>query len=182
MSCVYKLLIGIMARRLTRLSMETRILSVEQKIARTTEGCYEHTHISESIVGQSRRNKKKLSLAWLDIRNAFGSVPHSAIITTLRHLGVPNKLITLVSNAYSGASSTIKTPEGLTRSIPVRAGVKQSLPLSLILFHLCIECILRRAKKVKNAASKLKSDSVFITGLLCCVCKSYWTQRRKQPT
>ena len=154
MSCIYKLLMGIMARRLTRWSIEMGILSAEQKSARPTEGCYKHTYILKSIVGQSRRNKKKLSLAWLDIRNAFGSVPHSAIITTLRHLGVPEELITLISNAYRGASSTVKTPDGLTRSIPVRAGVKQGCPLSPIFFNLCIELILRR---IKNAASKLKS-------------------------
>ena len=154
MSCIYKLLMGIMARRLTRWSIETGILSAEQKSARPTEGCYEHTYVMKSLVGQARRNKKKLSLAWLDIRNAFGSVPHHAITTTLRYLGVPQELITLILNAYTGASSTFKTPDGLTRSIPVRAGVKQGCPLSPILFNLCIKLILRR---VKNAASKLKS-------------------------
>ena len=154
MSCIYKLLMGIMARRLTRWSIEMGILSAKQKSAWPTEGCYEHTYILKSIVGQSRKNEKKLSLAWLDTRNAFGSVPHSAIITTLHHVGVPDELITLISNAYRGASSTIKTPDGLTRSIPVRAGVNQGCPLSPILFNLCIELILRR---VKNAALKLKS-------------------------
>ena len=74
MSGIYKLLMGILAKRLTRWSIDAGILSPEQKSARPTEGCYEHTYILKSLVGQARRNKKKLSLAWLDIRNAFGSV------------------------------------------------------------------------------------------------------------
>ena len=82
MSCIYKLLMGIMAKRLTCWSIDMGLLSDEQKSARLTEGCFEHAYILKSIVGQAQRNKKRLSLAWLDICNAFGSVPHSVIITT----------------------------------------------------------------------------------------------------
>ncbi len=46
------------------------------------QDCYEHMYVLKSLVGQARRNKKKLSLTWLDIRNAFGSVPHAAILAT----------------------------------------------------------------------------------------------------
>ena len=166
-SCVYKLLMGIMAKRLTRWSVDLGILSEEQKSARPTEGCYEHTYVLKAVVGQARRNKKKLSLAWLDLRNAFGSVPHCVIVTTLRHLGVPEELVTLICNAYRGASSTIKTSAGLTRSIPIRAGVKQGCPLSPILFNLCIELIVRR---IKSAAAKLKSGQCVHYGtLLSCL-------------
>ena len=154
MSCIYKLLMGILAKRITRWSIDAGILSAEQKSARPTEGCYEHTHILKSLVGQARRNKKKLSLAWLDIRNAFGSAPHSAILTTHRYIGVPEELISLIMNAYRGASTTIKLPDGTTRAIPIQTGVKQGCPLSPILFNLCIELILRR---VKETAAKLKS-------------------------
>ena len=156
MSCIYKLLMGIIAKRLTRWSIDAGILSPEQKCARPTEGCYEHTYILKSLVGQARRNKKKLSVAWLDIRNAFGSVPHAVILSTLRHIGVPVELTSLIMNAYTGAASIFKTPQGDTSAIPIRAGVKQGCPLSPILFNLCIELIIRR---VKAAAATLKSGS-----------------------
>ena len=167
MSCIYKLLMGILAKRLTRWSIDMGILSPEQKCARPTEGCYEHTYILKSLVGQARHNKKKLSVAWLDIRNAFGSVPHVTIPNTLRHIGVPSELISFIMNAYTGASTSIKTPDGETRAIPIRAGVKQGCPLSPILFNLCIELIIRR---VKAAASKLKSGNcVHYGSALCCL-------------
>ena len=157
---------GIIAKRLTRWSIDAGILSEEQKCARPTEGCYEHTYILKSLVGQARRNKKKLCVAWLDIRNAFGSVPHVTIVNTLRHIGVPDPIVSLIMNAYTGASTTIKSSAGETRSIPIRAGVKQGCPLSPILFNLCIELILRR---VKSAAAKLKSGDCnhYGTALSC---------------
>ena len=167
MSCVYKLLMGIMAKRITRWAIDTGILSLEQKCARPTEGCYEHTYILKSLVGQARRDKKKLCVAWLDIRNAFGSIPHSTILHTLRHLGAPEELVSFVMNAYTGAATTIRTPDGTTRAIPIRAGVKQGCPLSPILFNLCIELILRR---VKSAATKLKAGQcVHYGSLLSCL-------------
>ena len=70
-------------------------------------------------------------------------------------------------NAYRGASTTIKLPDGSTRSIPIQAGVKQGCPLSPILFNLCIELILRR---VKEAAANLKSGQCDYCGtLICCL-------------
>lgn len=154
MSCIYKLFMGTMAKRLTHWSIETGILSDQQKCARPTEGCYEHTYVMKSLVGEARRSKKKLCIAWLDIRNAFGSVPHSTIRTTLQHIGVPQEFVNLIMNAYTGASTVIKTPNGSTSKIPIRAGVKQGCPMSPILFNLCIELILR---KVKNSAEKIKA-------------------------
>ena len=114
-------------------------------------------------MGQARRNKKKLSVAWLDIHNAFRSVPHNTIRTTLRQIGAPADLISLIMNAYTGATTVIKTPNGNTSAIPIQAGVKQGCPLSPILFNLCIEVILR---KVKSAASKLKSGPCIHYGTL----------------
>ena len=156
MSVIYKLFMAVWAKRLKRWSIEAGVLSTEQKSARPTEGCYEHTYLLKSLVADARRRKQKLFLAWLDIRNAFGSVPHNTIRSTLRHIGVPPDLVTLIMNAYTGASSVIKTPQGNTNAIPLRAGVKQGCPLSPILFNLCIELILRM---VKDKAAKLKSGS-----------------------
>ena len=148
MSVIYKLFMGVLAKRLTRWSIQAGVLSDEQKSARPSEGCYEHTYLLKSLVADARRRKQKLYLAWSDIRNR----------STLRHIGVPADMVCLIMNAYMGATSVIKTPNGDTPGIPLRAGVKQGCPLSPILFNLCIELILRivkaKAKKLKSGACK----------------------------
>ena len=151
MSCIYKLLMGIIAKRLTSWAITNNLLSNEQKSAHPSEGCYEHTFLLQSIVGDARRLQKNIYLAWLDLKNAFGSIPHSAISTTLSHMGIPPSLIEFIMNAYTGASTRILTSVGLTE-VPVLAGVKQGCPLSPILFNLTIELIIR---SIKNTA---KSD------------------------
>ena len=101
MSCIYKLLVGIIAKRLTSWAISNDLLSNEQKSARPSEGCYEHTFLLQSIIADARRLQKNIFLAWLDLKNAFGSIPHAAISTTLSHMGVPSSLIDLIMNAYS---------------------------------------------------------------------------------
>jgi hypothetical protein len=144
MSCLYKLLMAIIAKRMTSFSINNDLLSQQQKSARPCEGCYEHAFLLESIVNDARRQPRPLCLAWLDIRNAFGSVPHSALLTTLTHMGFPPDLITMIGNVYTGATTEIVTPLGKTPSIPIHSGVKQGCPLSAILFNLAVELIIRK--------------------------------------
>jgi hypothetical protein len=156
MSCIYKLFMSVMADRLVNYSIENNYLSSSQKSARPTEGCYEHTFVLQSLVLDAKRHQKNLCLAWLDLRNAFGSVPHEVIRITLSHMGVPDSVVNLVMNIYTNATTEIKTPAGSTPGIPIHAGVKQGCPLSPILFNLCIEIILRAVAMKGHATGPVK--------------------------
>ena len=143
MSCIYKLFMSVIANRLVDFAIHNDLLSHCQKSARPPEGCYEHTFILQSLLLDVKRLQKNVCLAWLDLRNAFGSVPHDVIKLTLSHLGVPQSLVDLIANVYNGASTIVRTPVGDTPSIPILSGVKQGCPLSPILFNLSVEIILR---------------------------------------
>ena len=159
MSCIYKLFMSVMAERLVNYSIENNLLSSSQKSARPTEGCYEHTFILQSLVLDAKRHKKNLFLAWLDLRNAFGSVPHDVISVTLSHLGVPDSVVNLVKNVYTNATTEVRTPSGITPGIPINAGVKQGCPLSPILFNMCIEIILHAVSSAGHNNGPVNSFS-----------------------
>ena len=143
MSSIYKLLMSVIAKRLVNFAIDSELLSASQKSARPTEGCYEHSFLLQSLVLDAKRLQKNVFLAWLDLRNAFGSVPHEVIEITLSHLGVPQSVVELIKNIYTDANTVVRTPAGLTSEIPLLSGVKQGCPLSPILFNLSIEIILR---------------------------------------
>ncbi len=149
---------GVIAKRLTSWAIDNDLVSKEQKSARPSEGCYEHTFLLQSIIADTRRSHKNVFVAWLDLRNAFGSIPHSAITTTLTHIGVPLPLIEMITNSYSGATTQIRTPTGLTADIPVLSGVKQGCPLSPIIFNLTIDLIIRA---IKQTASDIGHTKVY---------------------
>ena len=142
-SCMYKLFVAIVSDRISKWANNNNLLSDCQKSFRQGEGCYEHTFVLQSIVKDARNNGKRLSIAWLDLQTAFGSVPHEAIHATLSHMGFPLELIDLIKDLYTNTFSTFQTNEGVTNLIPILAGVKQGCPLSPILFNLTVELLIR---------------------------------------
>lgn len=164
MSCIYKLLMSIIANRLVTYSIDNNLLSDVQKSARPSEGCYEHTFILQSLVLDAKRLGEDLFLSWLDLKNAFGSVPHDVIQITLHHLGVPEGIVDLIKNIYTNASTEVNTPSGTTPpTIPLLAGVKQGCPLSPIIFNLCIEVILRSVIAKGQSNSPVKHHGQLIS-------------------
>ena len=143
MSCIYKLFMSVMASRIVTYAIANNLLSDCQKSARPSEGCYEHTFLLQSLVLDAKRLQKNVFLAWLDLRNAFGSVPHDVIETTLSHLGIPPSVVQLIKNVYTDAHTVVRTPAGETAAVPILSGVKQGCPLSPIIFNLSVEIILR---------------------------------------
>ncbi|GFQ68236.1 hypothetical protein TNCT_727131 [Trichonephila clavata] len=50
---------------------------------------------------KARRDKCERFVAWLDIANAFGSIPHGVILSALRNCGVDQDFARLVQNIYT---------------------------------------------------------------------------------
>ena len=161
-SCLYKLLMTVLAKRMTTFSISNDLLSNAQKSARPSEGCYEHAFILQSVLSDARRQPCPLCLAWLDIGNAFGSIPHSALSTTLLHMGFPPDLVRMITNVYTGSTTEIPTSTGKTSPIPIYSGVKQGYPLSAILFNLSLELVIR---KCISAAALFPRDPLKHHGL-----------------
>ena len=91
----------------------------------------------------ARRSRRPLHLVWFDLRNAFGSVPHKLLWFSLRSIGVPDEVVSILMDIYEGFSFQVQTAGGLTGEIPQDRGVKQGCPLSPLLFNLAVEGLLR---------------------------------------
>ncbi|GFU07536.1 retrovirus-related Pol polyprotein from type-1 retrotransposable element R2, partial [Nephila pilipes] len=138
-----KVFSSVLAARISSWANINSRLSPFQKGFRENDGCSEHNFILEQAITGAKRHHLDLSMAWLDLENAFGSVPHRFILEALGHAGVPSSTVAIISAIYTGSTSTIRTSAGWTGPIPMRAGVRQGCPLSAILFNLSLEQILR---------------------------------------
>jgi hypothetical protein len=72
-------------------------------------GCVEHSAISNAIMSDAVKRKKDLFIASLDLRDAFGSIPHSLIDRNMRGLGFPRKVTKVVMESYRDAFINIQT-------------------------------------------------------------------------
>ena len=141
---VYKLYSATIARRLADWAIETGAILPTQKGFLPYDGCAEHSFILRSILDHSRRRKHNLLAAWLDLRDAFGSVSHELMVAMMSRLGLHGKSLDIVADIYKDATIAIKTgKDSFTADIPQHRGVKQGCPLSPILFNFAIEGLLR---------------------------------------
>ncbi|KAK3925266.1 Retrovirus-related Pol polyprotein from type-2 retrotransposable element R2DM [Frankliniella fusca] len=141
--CFYKLFTGILAARLGRWAAATGAVSSCQKGFMPSEGCLEHNFILQQCIDEVKVSSRHLAVAWLDLRNAFGSVPHSVIFFILKQHGVHPGLISIIKDLYMNCTTTFSTLSGETRAVPMLSGVKQGDPLSPIVFNLAIELLIR---------------------------------------
>ena len=100
----------------------------------TLPGVTEHQTKLATIIKTAKRKNRSLAVAWLDIANAYGSVHHSLIDFSLAHYHAPPEFRRLLRSWYDGLSATISTNEWATAPVPLRIGVYQGDPLSVVVF------------------------------------------------
>ena len=169
---IYKLYSALIARRIASWAITTSAFSPAQKGFLGFDGCTEHNFLLRSMLTDSRRHKQNLILVWLDLREAFPSVPHDLMRLMMERLGLSGSIIQTVSDIYSNASVSIRTGrDSYTSHIPQKRGVKQGCPLSPILFNIVLEGLLRHLSNSEAgytlAGSKLNSlayaDDICVT-------------------
>ena len=80
-----------------------------------------------------------LTIAWIDLENAYGSVPHKLITFALNHV-IPY-LVELVRNLYINLTVSVITPSWSTASFDMEIGVFQGDPLSVSIFNVVINTL-----------------------------------------
>ena len=157
---LYKVYASIIARRLSTWAISNNIVSPSQKGFLPVEGCLEHGFVLKSVLQDSRRNKREACIAWLDLKDAFGSVPHPVLLETLRLAGLQGSTLDVIKDIYTNSTTSVKTSSATSTPIICRRGVKQGCPLSPILFDLIIEVIIRAMDRVPKAGYRIAHSTV----------------------
>ncbi|GFW64535.1 retrovirus-related Pol polyprotein from type-1 retrotransposable element R2 [Trichonephila clavipes] len=123
------------------------VLSPAQKGFMPHDGVIEQNFLINQHLEEVRRNQQDRLLAWLDISNAFGFVPHEVILNALIANGVDHEFVSLVSNIYSNSTTRVFAGDRLTDPINIKRGVKQGCPLSGMLFNLALDQVLRTVQE-----------------------------------
>jgi len=150
---VPKLFAALLADRLTDWAVTRGKLCSAQKGFLRDEGCYEHNFVLQEVLTHAKRTRRPAVVAWLDLSNAFGSIPHAAIRRALVRSAVPRGLIAIWDSMYDGCTTRVRTAEGHTAPIPIRSGVRQGCPLSPIIFNLAIDSVVRVAAESSDGYS-----------------------------
>ena len=121
---------AVRAKRLASWASEAGAISPSQKGFIPGEGCLEHAFLMRSMMEDARRSKRPLHV-WFDLRNAFGSVPHKLLWFSLRSIGVPDEVVSILMDIYEGSSFQVQTAGGL-RARYLRIGESSKAVLSAL--------------------------------------------------
>ena len=97
------------------------------------------------IIKKAREFQKNIYFFFIDYTNAFNCVDHSKPWKILKEMGIPDNLTCLLINLYAGQEATVRTAHGTTDWFQIGKGVCQACILSLCLFNLYAEHIMRNA-------------------------------------
>ena len=75
----------------------------------------------------------------------FDCVDHNELWKVLKEMGIPDQLTCLLKTLYAGQEATVRTGHGTTDWFQIRKRVHQGCKLSLCLFNLYAEYIMRNA-------------------------------------
>ena len=95
-----------------------------------------------SALKEARSTMSDLATIWLDIANAYGSIPHRLIFFALQRYGVPAGWIALIKNYYVGIYSKSFSEFAPSNWHQHLKGIFAGCTISIILFLAGINIIL----------------------------------------
>jgi hypothetical protein len=155
-NCLCRVFTCIMARFFQEINAEHHLFSDSQKgFIKKTNGCSEHGILLNELFHDARRNHKDLVVTAIDFTNAFGSVPHELILSTMKQRNFPECTRKIVQDMYANASSVIELRGGKSAPMAWKKCVKQGYPLSPHHFNLCLEPLIQLIKRGNKGMAEL---------------------------
>ena len=104
---------------------------------------------------------------------------HNKLWKILREMGIPDHLTCLLRNLYAGQEATVRTGRRTTDCFQIRKGVRQGCILSLCLFNLYAEYIMRNAG-LDEAQAGIKTAGRNINNLREQMTPPLWQKVKKK--
>jgi hypothetical protein len=140
-----KVFMSVLARRLTAYVMNNRFIDISIQKAGVPgfPGCIEHAHMIWECIQRHKKEKKDLDVIWLDLANAYGSIPHRFLQFALEFFWVPGAVREMVKKYYGQFKMRFTTREYTTQWQPLEVGIPMGCPVSPLLFVMGMEVIIR---------------------------------------
>ena len=106
------------------------------------DGVTEHTEMLAHILKTAKQEQRSVTVALLDLRNAFGEVNHNLIAAALKFHHAPLDFIQMFQSIYENNFIVVSMANKVTDPIRVERGVLQGDPCSPLLFNLCFNTLM----------------------------------------
>ena len=149
---VGKIFFSVIAKRLENYMLANKFITHAQKgFKAETPGCLEHSFAMFEALLDAKHNQRQIVIAWLDLKNAYGSVRHNLIQFALSWFHVPLIIRQLILNYYDKICAQIRSKEWRTPFFVFDIGLFQGCVLSCILFNCVFQLLLNLVARLSSA-------------------------------
>ena len=147
-----KVFFSVLAKRLTSFLLSNSYVetSIQKAGIPGFPGCLEHVSTIWSRLKQAKAERGDLHVVWLDLANAYGSVPHRFIQFALELFHVPQKMNRFIDKYFSTFQFRFSIPSGVTNLCRLEKGIAMGCAISPILFVMVMEMIIRSSGSCDN--------------------------------
>ena len=108
--------------------------------------CLEHTRVLTQLLGEAKESKGDMTVLWLDLANAYGSMPNKVLEEALNIHHVPPSVCDLIADYYNNfrlrACSSTVTSEWQT----LEKGIITGCTMSAVLFSFTMNMLVKAAE------------------------------------
>ncbi|XP_035683116.1 uncharacterized protein LOC118420431 [Branchiostoma floridae] len=142
-----KIFFAIVAKRLLEYMMSNDYIdtSIQKGGVPGCSGCLEHTSILSQLIQEAKSGKKDLAVVWLDLENAYGSVPHKLIKVALEKYYVPAPVRHLIEQYMNGLKIRFTVNGHTTAWQSLQKGIITGCTISVILFVSAMNLVMKPA-------------------------------------
>lgn len=143
-----KIVFSIVARRLAGyLETNGYIDTTMQKAGISGfSGCLEHASMIWFQIQAAKKEGRDLHVVFLDLANAFGSVPHNLLWTAFTYFNVPGSVTNLVKAYFQDIQLCLLMEEFDTAWQALEVGIMAGCTISPLAFTMAMEVIIRASR------------------------------------
>ena len=144
-----KIFLAVIARRITKYMLDNGYIdtSVQKGGVPGVPGCLEHTSALTHIIHEAKKNKGELAVLWLDLSNAYGSIPHKLVQMTLQRYHVPEKVQDLLQDYFNRLKMRFTVGNYVTEWQRLEVGIVTGCTVSVILFASAMNLLIKSVER-----------------------------------
>ena len=144
-----KIFFSIMARRMTTYMTSNEYIdtSVQKGGVPGFSGCIEHTSVLSQLIHEAKVNKTDLTVVWLDLANAYGTIPHMVIEEALKHYHIPEHFRGIIRSYFSGIHLRFSVNGFTTSWQKLEKGIVTGCTISVILFVMGMNMLIKAGER-----------------------------------
>ncbi|KAI8506911.1 hypothetical protein Bbelb_153500 [Branchiostoma belcheri] len=144
-----KIFFKIVAQRLIKYLLDNQYIdtSVQKGGVPGVPGCMEHTGVVTQLIREARESKGNLAVLWLDLANAYGSIPHKLVEAALTRHHVPEAIRNLILDYYSNFWLRAGSNSATSAWQRLEKGIITGCTISVPLFALAMNMLVKSAEE-----------------------------------